>query len=188
MNKLAFRIKYKLLRRDLSADEIADKSRLIAQNSMDMPIWDKQIYHVFQPISSQKEVDTAPLTALLQIREKQVAVSRSDFDNRSMQHFLLTPDVKMELNPYGIPEPVDGNMIDANSIDVVFVPLLAYDSQGNRIGYGMGFYDRFLRNCREDAIKIGLSFFPPEESIGDVYESDVRLDHCITPEKIYSFS
>ena len=73
-------------------------------------------------------------------------------------------------------------------IDVVFVPLLAFDTNGNRVGYGKGFYDKFLSQCQPETIKIGLSFFEAEEEIADVYQDDIRLDYCVTPNKIYDFS
>lgn len=74
-----------------------------------------------------------------------------------------------------------------SKIDVVFVPLLAYDNKGNRVGYGKGFYDHFLSECREDVVKIGLSFFEPEEAIEDVSATDIRLDYCVTPMTVYNF-
>ncbi|MDP5026727.1 MAG: 5-formyltetrahydrofolate cyclo-ligase, partial [Flavobacterium sp.] len=86
------------------------------------------------------------------------------------------------------PEPIDGLEVPDAKIDVVFVPLLAYDKQGNRVGYGKGFYDNFLNKCKPETIKIGLSFFPPEEKIDDVSESDVKLDFCVTPDAIFSFT
>jgi 5-formyltetrahydrofolate cyclo-ligase len=70
---------------------------------------------------------------------------------------------------------------------VVFVPLLAFDTTGNRVGYGKGFYDAFLSNVKPETIKIGLSFFEAETSIADVFENDVKLDYCVTPKKIYAF-
>ena len=59
--------------------------------------------------------------------------------------------------------------------------------KGHRVGYGKGFYDKFLSECKPDAIKIGLSFFEPEELITDVFESDVKLDYCVTPNSIHAF-
>ncbi|MDP2160837.1 MAG: 5-formyltetrahydrofolate cyclo-ligase, partial [Flavobacterium sp.] len=90
-------------------------------------------------------------------------------------------------NDYGIPEPVDGLEVPVAKIDVVFVPLLAYDKNGHRVGYGKGFYDRFLSECKPTTIKIGLSFFEPEDLIEDVFESDIQLNYCITPQTIYIF-
>ena len=68
------------------------------------------------------------------------------------------------------------------------MPLLAFDKQGHRVGYGKGFYDVFLNKCKPETIKIGLSFYEAEDAIDDVFENDVKLDYCITPKTIYTFS
>ena len=104
-----------------------------------------------------------------------------------MAHFLLTDNTKIKKNEYNIPEPVNGLEVPSNKIDVVFVPLLAFDKTGNRVGYGKGFYDKFLSECKPDAIKIGLSFFEAEELISDIFEGDIKLDYCVTPNDVYSF-
>jgi 5-formyltetrahydrofolate cyclo-ligase len=87
----------------------------------------------------------------------------------------------------GIPEPVQGELIPDEQIDLVFVPLLAFDKKGNRVGYGKGFYDRFLAQCRPNTQKMGLSFFCPIDEISDVDPWDVKLDSCICPDKIWTF-
>ena len=94
---------------------------------------------------------------------------------------------RFEPNKYGIYEPVGGLPVPPEEIDMVIVPLLAFDLQGNRVGYGKGYYDRFLKRCRKDTLKIGFSFFDAEKEIEDVNEYDVKLDHCITATKIYNF-
>jgi 5-formyltetrahydrofolate cyclo-ligase len=104
-----------------------------------------------------------------------------------MTHFLLTDATKIKKNDYNIPEPIDGIEIPTSKIEVVFVPLLAFDKKGNRVGYGKGFYDRFLSECNPETIKIGLSFFDSEELIEDVFENDVKLDYCVTPNTVFSF-
>ena len=105
-----------------------------------------------------------------------------------MSHFLLTDNTKIKKNEYNIPEPVNGLEVPVSMIEVVFVPLLAFDKKGHRVGYGKGFYDQFLAECRPETIKIGLSFFEAEDQIEDVFESDVQLDYCVTPSKIYTFN
>jgi 5-formyltetrahydrofolate cyclo-ligase len=104
-----------------------------------------------------------------------------------MLHFLLTDNTRIKKNEYNIPEPVDGLEVPATKIDVVFVPLLAFDKKGHRVGYGKGFYDKFLSECKPETIKIGLSFFEPEELISDVFEGDILLNYGVTPNTIYSF-
>ena len=108
-------------------------------------------------------------------------------DGKDLQHYLLTDTTKLKLNRWKIPEPVSGIKIDPQQLDLVFVPLLGCDTFGNRVGYGKGFYDKFLANCKKDVIKVGLSFFPPDKDILEVEDFDIALDYCITPKAIYTF-
>jgi 5-formyltetrahydrofolate cyclo-ligase len=186
-NKKELRLLYKNLRAALSLDDIEEKSLAVANNLIGLPIWDKTYYHVFLPIEEQKEVNTEYVLHLLSGKDKEIVVSKSDFETRGMAHFLLTDNTKIKKNEYNIPEPVNGLSVPSETIDVVFVPLLAFDLSGNRVGYGKGFYDRFLAECKPETIKIGLSFFEAENEIKDVFESDVKLDYCVTPEKVYEF-
>ena len=186
-NKKELRLHYKNLRAALSIDEIEEKSLAIANEVLQLPIWDKTYYHVFLPIEEQKEVNTEYILHLLSGKDKEIVISKSDFETRKMSHFLLTDNTKIKKNEYNIPEPVNGLPVPSETIEVVFVPLRAFDVFGNRIGYGKGFYDKFLAECKPETIKIGLSFFEAVNQIDDVFESDVKLDYCVTPEKVYKF-
>lgn len=188
MNKKDLRIKYKTLRNSLSENDIEEKSLAVANKIISLPIWEKNYFHIFLPIVEQKEVDTEFILHLLAGKDKEVIVSKSDFETRKMTHFLLTDNTRIKKNEYNIPEPVDGIEVPSTKIEVVFVPLLAFDKKGNRVGYGKGFYDQFLSECNENVLKIGLSFFAAEDEILDVFENDVRLDVCITPDEIYQFN
>lgn len=187
MNKKALRQKYKEKRQKLSSEEIEENSLAIANNLLRLKVWEKTYFHVFLPIVEQKEVDTEFVLQVLAGKDKEVVISKSDFETREMSHFLLTDNTKVVKNEYNIPEPANGLPVPTEMIDVVFVPLLAYDKQGNRVGYGKGFYDKFLSKCKPDVIKIGLSFFEPEEQIEDVLETDVKLDFCVTDKDIFKF-
>jgi 5-formyltetrahydrofolate cyclo-ligase len=187
MNKMNLRKKYKAFRLLLSEEELEDKSLAIANRLLQLDIWDNTYFHLFLTIEEQKEVDTEYLLQILAGKDKEIVVAKSNFETLEMTNYLLTDNTKFQKNDYNIYEPVDGIEVPTSKIDVVFVPLLAYDTLGNRVGYGKGFYDNFLDKCKEDVIKIGLSFFEPEESIDDVSESDIRLDYCVTPMTLYSF-
>ncbi|OOG73390.1 5-formyltetrahydrofolate cyclo-ligase [Flavobacterium sp. A45] len=187
MLKKELRQKYKVLRQNITTTEIETLSLAIANEILKLPIWNKTYFHVFLPIEEQKEVNTEFILHLLSGKDKEIVISKSDFATREMTHFLLTDNTRIQKNEYNIPEPVDGLEVPAKKIDVVFVPLLAYDQKGNRVGYGKGFYDKFLSQCKPETIKIGLSFFEPEEMIEDVFESDVLLDYCVCPNEVYEF-
>ena len=187
MLKKVLRFKYKELRAPLSENDIDDKSLAIANKVLHLPIWNKTYFHVFLPITEHKEVNTEFILHLLAGKDKEIVVSKSDFETRKMTHFLLTDNTKIKKNEYNIPEPVNGLEVPANKIDVVFVPLLAFDKKGHRVGYGKGFYDQFLSQCKPEVIKIGLSFFEAEDLIEDVYENDVVLDYCVTVDGVYEF-
>lgn len=187
MDKKTIRKHFKELRQNLNENEIEDLSLQIANQIISLDIWDKTYFHLFLPIEEQKEINTEYVLQVLAGRDKEIVVSQSDFETRKMTHFLLTENTKIKKNVYNIPEPVDGLEVPVTKIDVVFVPLLAFDSKGNRVGYGKGFYDLFLSECKPETLKIGLSFFESIDLIEDVFESDVSLNYCITPKKIYQF-
>jgi len=187
MDKKELRITYKEIRSQLSEEEVDDLSMNIANNLLKLPIWEQSFYHIFLSIEKQKEINTEFILHILQGKDKNVVVCKSDFEHTTLEHILLTDATVLKVNSWGIPEPVDGIPIAEDKIDVVFVPLLAFDKQGNRIGYGKGFYDKFLSKCNPSTIKIGLSFFAPEKEIEGVTSTDIALDYCVTPFTHYAF-
>ena len=187
MTKTELRVRYKELRSKLTDDSIEQRSLEIANKALSLPIWHKTNYHIFLPIAQKKEVNTEYLLQILAGKDKNVILSKSNFEEGTMTNYLLTDNTKIKTNSWGIPEPIEGIQVNDEQIEVVFLPLLAFDNLGNRIGYGKGFYDRFLQNCNQDVIKVGLSFFPAEEGIIPTIPEDIPLNFCITPEKTYAF-
>ena len=187
MNKTQLRSKYKALRTELSTAEIEEKSLAIANRMLQLDICQKTYFHLFLTIKEQKEVETEFILQILAGKDKEIVVAKSNFDTLEMTNYLLTDNTKFQKNKYNIYEPTDGLEVPNNKIELVFVPLLAYDLLGNRVGYGKGFYDNFLSKCNENVIKVGLSFFEPEELIDSVSLTDIRLDYCVTPTTSYDF-
>lgn len=187
MTKAELRKSYKKKRNVLSLETIDDLSIQIANQLLQLPIWDKSFYHIYLTIKEQKEVNTDFILNILSGKDKHIVVSKSDFKTGTMSNFLLTDNTVIKKNALNIPEPAGGIPIQNDTIDVVFVPLLAFDKQGHRVGYGKGFYDRFLATCKSEILKIGLSFFEAESLIEDIFENDIALDYCVTPKQIYSF-
>ncbi len=188
MTKPQLRKAYKVLRKGLSSEDVEELSLKIANQLLTMKVWDKSFYHIFLSIVEYNEVNTDYILNILSGKDKNIVLSKSDFDNHKMTHYLLTDSTRIKKNEYNIPEPVDGIEIDSAKIEVVFVPLLAFDQSGHRIGYGKGFYDLFLSQCKPETLKIGLSFFKPETAFSDISQHDIGLDFCVTPEAVYDFS
>ena len=104
-----------------------------------------------------------------------------------MDAYLIEENKLFIKNKFNILEPLDGEIIQPQLLDIIFVPLIAFDNKGYRVGYGKGFYDRYLPGCRKDAVKMGFSFFDAVDKIDDINEFDVPLNLCITPTYIYEF-
>ncbi|WP_179334190.1 5-formyltetrahydrofolate cyclo-ligase [Winogradskyella costae] len=187
MSKPLLRKKYKELRQQLSLTEVDDFSLAIANKLLTLDIWDKTFYHIFLTIEEQKEINTDYILNILSGKDKNIVISKSNFEDYSMTHYLLMDNTKIKKNTYNIPEPIDGIEIPSSQLEVIFIPLLAFDNTGHRIGYGKGFYDRFLAQCKPETIKIGLSFFEAEAETIEASEEDIRLDYCVTPNRVFQF-
>jgi len=146
--------------------------------------------HSFLPVISRKEVNTWLIIDEIWKRYPSVTVvvPVCDFVSGSLRSCSLFPDTVIHKNKWGIPEPEQENILSAGEIDVVLAPLLVADRQGNRVGYGKGFYDRFFGKCRKDVRKIGLSMFEPVDIISDVEVTDIALDMLVTPDNCYFFN
>ena len=142
-----------------------------------------QNVHIFLTLKKFKEIDTQPIIEYFRSKNKNIVVSKSDFTNNTLTHFYLEKETAIALNKYGIPEPVNAKQVSEKEMDLVFVPLLISDKNNFRVGYGKGFYDRFLSNCQKDCKKIGLNFFKPISYISDVNKFDIALDDVIHPKQ-----
>lgn len=142
--------------------------------------------HIFLPITEKKEPDTFLFIDWLVSNhpEIKIIVPKADFDTALMTNYVYCGKDGLVKNLYNILEPEKGEL-HTGDVDLVLIPMLAFDLRGYRVGYGKGFYDRFLQGI--ETLKVGLSFFDPVDGIDDVNAHDVRLDSCITPDRIYRF-
>ena len=188
MKKSYLRKKYNKLRDELSQNEIEKLNEDILKNIKKLDIWNKEYFHVFLTMKNKKEIDTSILINKLWKKNKKLSTSVSNFKNNTLENYRYKTDTEIKINNWGIPEPINAELINDKEIDVVFIPLLAFDKRGYRVGYGKGFYDRFLANCKPNVIKIGISFFDAENVIDDIHDADVKLDFCVTPNRVYEFN
>ena len=96
MLKKALRLTYKTLRKQLSEDQLEEMSLAIANKILILPIWEKSYFHIFLPIEEQNEVNTEFILHLLSGKDKEIIISKSDFETREMTHFLLTDNTKIK--------------------------------------------------------------------------------------------
>ncbi len=143
----------------------------------------------YYPIEQNNEINSFLLTDYLHFRNPnlQICYPKTNPEKLEMSAIICNADSIFESNEYNIPEPADTDSADPGMLDMVLIPLLAFDAKGTRVGYGKGFFDRYLKHCRPDCIKIGLSYFEAADTIEDANEFDVPLDFCITPQRTYVF-
>jgi len=146
------------------------------------------LVHSFLSIEKNKEVNTWPLIEWLKLQGKQIVTSKCSNSSNELTHYLFEDYRQLEENKYGIPEPQFGTLIQPSELDVVLIPLIVFDLKGQRIGYGAGYYDRFLADCSDHCLKVGLSLGPPLDEIPFAEAHDIPMDYCITPLRVYSFN
>ena len=186
LSKIEAREKYRNLRKQLPESKVLDMSVEIANNLLKFNIWELKTFHLFMTIDENKEVDTKPIFDLLIGKGKEIIIPKINTNSNTLDSYIFDEKTVFKINNLRIPEPKDG-IIFNEKIDVVILPLLAYDLEGNRVGYGKGFYDNFLSELESEPLKIGISYFSPEKSL-ESSNHDINLDYCITPNKIFSFS
>jgi 5-formyltetrahydrofolate cyclo-ligase len=172
-------------RKELGELERQRLSRQIADQAMGYLSenqWIKHI-HVFLPSERLNEINTWVLVKELFTSQKNVYTSVTDFDLKVMRTVLIDIHTEFTRDKFNLPVPINPLFIGEQQLDLVFVPLLAFDLKGMRVGYGKGFYDKFFTAMKRDVRKIGLSYFPPMDVLPSE-SHDVLLDGCILPDKV----
>ncbi len=186
INKSTLRKEALNKRKALSEHEFDAMNNELLNQFKTLVFADIKSVHIFLPIVAKREPNTFLLIDWLQQNHPEITivVPKADFDTNVMSQYIYSGKEHLRLNRYQILEPINGDTF-LDVPDMVIIPLLAFDLKGYRVGYGKGFYDRYLENIVTQ--KIGLSFFEPIEEIIDVHLNDIRLDKCITPTKIVKF-
>jgi 5-formyltetrahydrofolate cyclo-ligase len=187
MLKSDIRKELKKKREILTLNEKNELSKKIAQIVTKNFNLDNKIISIFLPIERLNEVNTAFLIEDLQNLNAVISSPVSDFNSFELKHIIYNDKTVLKINELGIPEPANGDEIKPEAFDCVFVPLLAINKNGNRVGYGKGFYDRFLAQCGRDTIFVGLNFFDELVNIEDINKDDVPIHYVATPNKVLKF-
>lgn len=189
MTKQELRNMYLEKRQRLSEQEYDALNQALLQQFMQLDFSEISAVHIFLPMLHTKEPDTWLLINYLQTAHPNIkrVFPKADFKQKKLINYLDDEQLVMAENKFGIPEPISGNEFYIAKNSMIIVPLLAFDLKGNRVGYGGGFYDRFLAGCEAETQFTGLSFFDPVDLIEDTDELDVKLHGCVTPNQTLFF-
>ena len=185
-SKFFLRKSFKKQRSLLDINQVQGLSKRIFENLLELNIWDKSFYHLYLSNEINNEVETDEIVNLLFMKNKRVFVPK--ILGKDLLNIEIDNNTNYSLNQLGIREPISSNQKDASLLEVIFVPLLIFDKLGHRVGYGGGYYDKFLENIKDDVLKIGLSLFDPIDKIQDIEKHDISLDYIITPIRVYDFT
>ena len=186
-SKTELRKKYLEKRKSLSDIEIEGFSEKIFNRVKEYFDLEKiNNIHIFISSEKLKEVKTDEFIKFLWERGKMVFIPK--VSGKELLCCELVKETILKPNAWSIGEP-EGVPISLNSVsmDMVMTPLVYCDKKGNRIGYGKGFYDRFLSKINRNALKVGVSIFTPNEEIIDISPEDIALDYLVTSSEVFSF-
>ena len=151
-------------------------------------LWDdgflenKRSVHLYYPINN--EVDTIPLIESLWQKGVDVIMPRTDLKQHSLDHYRITSFDQLEPTTFNLLEPKQSLPCYTGDCDLILIPGLAFDHSLGRIGYGGGFYDRFL--AQNQALKVAVAYdFQVRESI-PLEAHDIRMDYIVTDQRTYS--
>lgn len=186
MKKSELRKLYLEKRKTLSKNEVLFLSEKIFENFVLQfnPVENQRV-HIFLSIEKLNELNTEIF--LDYFFKNRINIFVPKMIGETLISIELKPETKIITNSWGISEPESNQDSGERNFDFVIVPLLYCDNQGNRVGYGKGFYDRFFLEIGSEVKKIGAGFFYPSEKIDDISEFDIPLDYLVTPAETLSF-
>lgn len=163
----------------LPADVRQFQAKTLYERLFESVAWSKS-QSVAVTLSTGIELDTQPIIEAAQAADKQILVPRTFAADRSMVFVPLTDMVRLERSEFGILEPVNGNGVPKDQIDLVIVPGLGFTKAGARLGFGGGYYDRFLVDYDGRTVTLALDCQVFKEPTWRVRDHDVMIQQVIT--------
>lgn len=180
-SKEDFRSYFLRKRRQLSEEEWSRRSAsLLEEVFQQIDFSQYGVVHSFLPYPGSNEPDTFPILERLWAEQEVITTCPVMLENKQMEQRIYSAGARLTPNRHGIPEPLEEEVIAPSRTDLVLVPLAIADRKGQRIGYGGGYYDRFLAQCRSDCRKVGLLLTEPVDSFPfEADPWDIPLDDLI---------
>lgn len=175
------------LRRSLPIQDQHEASRKLWIQFQQSPLFSTS-QHIGAYMANDGEIDPGFLIEKLQSHQKQISLPRIDSTGESILSFSpYKPNTKMIKNRFGIDEPVGKTTLNMASIDLILLPLVAFDVNGNRLGMGGGFYDRTFslkQQSRDWGPKlVGLAHDCQQTSELTTESWDIPLDGILTDQR-----
>lgn len=170
-------------RRSLDAQMRTAAARAVCEHIATMPNW-QDARRAGLYIANDGELDTAPLAALCRGSDKRLFLPIMGND-KTLSFAPWHADTLLLRNSYGIDEPpATAARIEAGELDIIFLPLVGWDRQGNRLGMGGGYYDRSLAAVKGPLL-VGLGYSAQELPEVPHDQWDVRLDIVVTEDRLH---
>lgn len=179
--KKYLREKIKKERENLNIEIVMGKSIKCSNTFFDSNLY-QEAKTIMSYVSIKNEVDTSFINRKILENNKILILPVIEKNNDFIKAVRCIDDKNMKKGTYGISEPINEEKFDINMIDIVIVPAVAYDKRGYRIGFGKGYYDKFLKNYK--GIKIGLGY--DFQLIDNILEEnhDIKMDYLIIEDKL----
>ncbi len=187
MTKRELRTKYKILRQTLNQDTIDQLSRECFTILFENFDFETKNVGIFLPMENKNEPNTFLLFSEFLNKKINYFAPKIDTLSDQMNFYSISNIQQLEYGLYQIPEPIPLKKIEFSELEFILVPLLCFDSNGNRVGYGKGYYDKLLANASKNILTIGISLFNEQEQIDDLDSNDIALDYCIIPQQLIKF-
>ena len=187
LNKTESRNYYSQQRLQLSPNQLRIDSEKICEILFTQFNFEEKAISLFLPIERKNEINTYIILEKALSLGAVVTIPKANFETSELTHYIYENPDQLMLSAYGIPEPKYGKTLGVQKMNIILVPLLAVDKRGYRVGYGKGFYDRFLKKRAPQTVVIGLSLFEPIDEIMDLHAEDIPLQFCITPNGMIRF-
>jgi len=169
-------LKERLLHRGKVKEE---KDKKILKNLLKLPELNKARNILFY-CAVKGEPDLTPLMKLMLKKNGYVILPKVEGYNLKL--YTVRDLSTLKKGKFGIPEPIEGEIVDPESTDLAFIPGLIFDREGYRIGFGKGYYDRLLENLKATSIGVAYSFQVLPKIPKDPWDKPVHL--VVTEEEI----
>lgn len=168
---------YKTRRREMSLEDVALKSRDACKLFLESDLYkNAKAIMLYMPLG--KETDTSEIIKKSFADGKKVAFPVTDEKSGEITPCYATAETEFTKGGFSVKEPCGNDIANPTDFDVVIVPGIAFDTMGNRIGFGKGCYDKLL--CKTNAVRVGFCY---ELQICDeipAEEFDIKMDCIIT--------